>query len=371
MISGWGSFVPPEIITNEDLVHSFNAYVERFNAENAAEIERGELAPLRTSSTEFIENASGIRQRHVVEKSGILDIERMRPQLKLRTPAELSYQAELGFKAAANALRQSGKSSADIGMLIATCSNYERPYPSVGIEIQQQLGSLGFAFDMNVACSSVPFAIRIARDALQAQPELNAALIVTPEFYTGHLNFRDRDSHFIFGDAAVALVMERESSVQTNVAFHVEDIDLQTQFSNNIRNDGGFLRPAMNRFDWNDPAGLFSQQGRTVFKEIVPLVSRQIGAQLTRCQVAPSEVRRLWLHQANSKMNQLLGKRALGRDLSTEELPLVLDRYANTGAAGVILAFAETASAMRSGEIGVMCAFGAGYSAGSVLLRRI
>ena len=73
VISGTGLWVAPEVITNEELVASYNAYAQRFNAEHAAAIAAGELAPLSESSAEFIEKASGIRQRYVIEKTGVLD----------------------------------------------------------------------------------------------------------------------------------------------------------------------------------------------------------------------------------------------------------------------------------------------------------
>ena len=361
--------MPPQVISNEELVASYNEFVGHYNARHAAEIAEG-LPALRPSSAAFIEGASGIQNRHVVDKIGILDTTRMAPKLQEREEEDLGYQAEMGLVAAQKALQNAGKTARDVGLVIAACSNFERPYPGVGIEIQQALGAKGFAFDMNVACSSVPFAIQLAANSLQSQHGLNGVLIVTPEFYTGHLNFRDRDSHFIFGDAATALYLERAHTAKAEHRFAVIDIQLVTRFSNNIRNDGGFLRHAT---DQNDPwaeRNLFHQQGRAVFKEIVPLVSEMILKQLASCSVAPEEVRRIWLHQANSKMNLLLAKKILGRDPSSEELPLVLHKYANTGAAGVILAFSEFQEDLKPGSWGVLSAFGAGYSAGSILLQK-
>ena len=280
LITGCGTFIPSEVIDNETLVKAYNTHVEEYNREYSVEIAAGVRTALKTSSADFIKNASGIEERHVMEASGIIDPQRLRPDLEDRNPDELSYQAEMGLAAAKNALNKANKSVRDVGMLISACSNYERPYPSLAIEVQKALGINGFGFDMNVACSSVPFAIRLAYNALLTQPELPGVLIVSPEFYTGHLNFRDRDSHFIFGDAAGALYLERSETSKSSNAFSVKNIQLQTHFSNNIRNDGGFLRQAVNRTDPWHPRNLFSQQGRAVFKEIVPLVSEMILNQL-------------------------------------------------------------------------------------------
>ena len=369
LITGCGTFIPSEVIDNETLVKAYNTHVEEYNREFSAEIAAGDRTALKTSSADFIKNASGIEERHVMEAGGIIDPKRLRPNLGDRNPDELSYQAEMGLAAAKNALDQAKKSTSDVGMLISACSNYERPYPSLAIEVQKALGIDGFAFDMNVACSSVPFAIRLAYNSLLTQPELPGVLIVSPEFYTGHLNFRDRDSHFIFGDAAGALYLERSETSKSSNAFSVKNIQLQTHFSNNIRNDGGFLRQAVNRTDPWHPRNLFSQQGRAVFREIVPLVSEMILNQLDEEGIRRSSLKRVWLHQANSKMNLLLAKKILEREPSHAELPLVLKNYGNTGAAGVVLAFSESQN-LDPGSWGVFCAFGAGYSAGSVLLQK-
>jgi len=160
LITGCGTFIPPEVIDNETLVKAYNAHVEEYNQEYSAEIASGDRTALKTSSADFIKNASGIETRHVMEASGIIDPKRLRPNLEDRNPDELSYQGEMGFAAAKNALDQANKSANDVGLLISACSNYERPYPSLAIEVQKALGIDGFAFDMNVACSSVPFAIR-------------------------------------------------------------------------------------------------------------------------------------------------------------------------------------------------------------------
>ena len=104
VISGTGLYTPRESISNEELVASFNAYVDNYNAENVAAIDAGELAPLQPSSVEFIEKASGIKQRYTYSKKGILDIDRMRPKISVRSDDELSHQAEMAVAAARDAL---------------------------------------------------------------------------------------------------------------------------------------------------------------------------------------------------------------------------------------------------------------------------
>ena len=113
-ISSTGLFVPPEVITNEELVAAYNRYAQLENEKHAAEIAAGTRAALTDSSVEFIEKASGIQRRYVMEKSGVLDPERMRPRFIPRANTEISMMAEIGVKACQDALTAAGKSAADV-----------------------------------------------------------------------------------------------------------------------------------------------------------------------------------------------------------------------------------------------------------------
>lgn len=368
VISGSGLFTPAEAIDNDALVASFNAWVDAENTRYRAAIDAGEMAPLAHSSSEFIVKASGIRSRHVMDAKGILDIKRMRPRLPERDNEQPSVQCEMGLVAAGQALSNACVSVEDIDLLIVACSNLERAYPAIAVELQAQLGARGYAFDMNVACSSATFAIEMAANAIRAGTA-RRALIVNPEICSAHLNFRDRDSHFIFGDACTALVLEDAQLAVSDVCLEVLGTRLVTQFSNAIRNNAGFL----NRVTDTDPLAtdkLFVQEGRRVFKEVCPLVARLITEHLESLSIAPTEVMRLWLHQANHHMNDLIARRVLGHEPSEQQAPIILDRYANTSSAGSIIALHLHHHDLDSGDIGVVCSFGAGYSAGCVILRR-
>ena len=121
-----------------------------------------------------------------------------------------------------------------------------------------------------------------------------------------------------------------------------------------------------------DPFELvFRQRGQQVFKEVVPLVVKHIAAQLADLGIEASGVSRFWLHQANLKMNQLIGKGLLGRVPDQNEAPVILDRYANTSSAGSVIAFHLHRDDLKSGDLGVLCSFGAGYSIGSLVLRKL
>ncbi|WP_300036350.1 beta-ketoacyl-ACP synthase III [uncultured Roseobacter sp.] len=367
-ITGTGVFTPENVITNAELVTAFNAYVDLFNAEHADDIAAGSVSAKEYSSEEFILKASGIEQRYVIDKTGVLDPEVMHPLLRQRSDDEPSLMAEMGMDAAHRALSQAGIDARDVDLVICAASNMERAYPAIAVEIQQLLGAGGFAFDMNVACSSATFGIQTAADMIRAG-SVRRALVINPEICSAHLEWRDRDCHFIFGDVATATLIERAEDA-TGAFFEIISTRCATEFSNNIRNNNGYLRRSR-------PAGMvdrrdmqFMQNGRKVFKEVLPMVAEHIAAHMQGVGTGAADLKRLWLHQANKTMNDFIGKKVLGRTPAPQEQPNILQDYANTSSAGSIIAFSKYSDDMADGDIGLICSFGAGYSVGSVLLRR-
>ena len=366
VIAATGLYTPPNSLSNAELVVTFNAYVERFNATNAAAIEAGAVEALTPSSAEFIEKASGIKSRFVVDKTGLVDPDRMAPNIPERSNDEISVLAEMAVEAAKQAIAAWGKSASQIDAVICAASNMQRAYPAMAIEVQQALGIQGFAFDMNVACSSATFGIKTAVDFV-ASGSARAVLMVNPEICSGHFNFRDRDSHFIFGDVATAVIVERAETATGG--WDILGTRLKTQFSTTIRNHFAFLnRAAPEGMGATDT--LFVQEGRKVFREVVPMVSEMIVEHAGDLGIDPHGQKRLWLHQANINMNVMIGKRVLGRDPEPGENVIILDEYANTSSAGSIIAFHKANDDFVAGDTGLICSFGAGYSAGTVFVKR-
>jgi beta-ketodecanoyl-[acyl-carrier-protein] synthase len=366
VIAATGLYTPPHSISNQELVTAFNAFVERFNAENATAIAEGRIAGLLPSSAEFVEKASGIKSRYVMDKAGVLDPDVMRPIIPERTNDQISILAEMAIAAANDALERWGGDRSHIGAVICAASNMQRPYPAMAVEIQNALGLDGFAFDMNVACSSATFGIKTAADFI-ASGSAKTVLVVNPEICSGHLNFRDRDSHFIFGDVATAVIV---TNTETAGAWRILGTRLKTQFSNNIRNNFGFLNRAAPE-GIGKPDKLFVQEGRKVFREVVPLVCDMILDHARDIGVDPRGLKRLWLHQANINMNEMIGRKVLGREPGPGENVIILDRFANTSSAGSIIAFHTANDDFTAGERGLICSFGAGYSAGTVFVERL
>jgi beta-ketodecanoyl-[acyl-carrier-protein] synthase len=367
VIAATGLFTPEQSISNAELVEAYNAWAELENARHADEIAAGTREALTPSSVEFIEKASGIKSRFVLDKTGVLDPERMVPHLPERSNDELSILAEMAVKAAQEAIAAWGKPASEIGAVLCAASNMQRPYPAMAIEVQQALGIEGFAFDMNVACSSATFGLKTAADFI-ASGSVKAVLMVNPEVCSAHLNFKDRDSHFIFGDVATAVIVESSDQAGPG-GWDILGTRLKTVFSNNIRNNFGFLNNAAPE-GIGKPDKLFVQQGRKVFKDVVPMVSEMIVSHANDLGLEPSGLKRLWLHQANINMNEMIGRKVLGRDPEPSENVIILDDYANTSSAGSVIAFHLHQEDMAAGDVGLICSFGAGYSAGTVFVRK-
>ncbi|MGL4475108.1 MAG: beta-ketoacyl-ACP synthase III, partial [Shewanella sp.] len=166
VISGTGLYTPSDVITNDELVASFNQYAQAFNEEHKEAIAAGTELELAMSSSEFIEKASGIKQRHVIQKQGMLDINVLMPLIAPRLDDELSLQAQMGAIAAQEALANADCDASDIDLVIVACAYAQRAYPAIAIEIQHHLGCQGMAYDMQVACSSATFAIANAQAAI-------------------------------------------------------------------------------------------------------------------------------------------------------------------------------------------------------------
>ncbi len=368
LITATGLWTPKNSISNQELVSAFNKWADNWNKKHKQEIEAGKLEPQAHSSAEFIEKASGIKSRFVISKEPILDPDIMAPRIAERPDDQISILAEIALLAAKDALKKAKKKPEEIDAIIVACSNLQRPYPAIAIEVQEALGAKGFAFDMNVACSSATFGIETAR-GLIAGGQAKSVLVLNPEICSAHLNFKDRDSHFIFGDVATSILVESDD-IAPKGAWEILGAKLATRFSNNIRNNFGFLNNAA-------PEGIgkadkmFVQNGRKVFKQVVPLVADLIIEELDRLAIKPDELKRMWLHQANLSMNTLIAKKVLGGiDVDDKFAPIILDKYANTSSAGSIIAFDKYSDDFKTGDIGLICSFGAGYSAGVIIVRK-
>ncbi len=367
-ITGHGVWHPETILENPELCEAFNEFARRENLKHAGAIVAGTREAIKTSTPEFIVKASGIVSRWVEDKTGLLDPERMCPNIPDRPETELSIQAEYAVNAAKLALASAGRTGEDIDLVVLGCSNLQRLYPAIAIEVQHAIGARGYAFDISLGCSAATGATQLASQALRLG-QAKCALVVVPELTTGHMNWRERDCHFIFGDASVALVVEPTDRAHPG-SWEILSTQMLSKWNpTTIRNNRGYLDRCDPTTE-NNPDKLFHQQGRRVFKDVVPLAEKFIKDHAALHELEPSQISRYWLHQANGPMNALIAKRVLGREATRDEAPVILDRYGNTASAGSLIAFSHHNEDLAAGSYGMMASFGAGYSLGSLLLQR-
>lgn len=377
-LTATGLYTPKYSISNNELVTAFNQYVDNYNQKHHEKIALGKMQALEYSSAEFIEKVSGIQSRYVFEKNGILDPDMMTPIIPMRKLGEeLSIMAEMGVYALQQALDNSGLKPDELDAIIVASSNFQRAYPAIAIEIQHAIGmTKGFAYDMNVACSAATFGIAQAVGSIQTGLAKRVA-VLNIELTSAHINWRNRDSHFIFGDVATASIVEE--CQDNKKGFEIINSKLYTQFSTNIKNELGFLdrcealasQTALYA-DLNEPVTdkLFLQEGRKVFKEVCPAVSTLINEHLSENRLSGKDIKKLWLHQANINMIDLILRSVVGKDADKSLAPTVIATYGNTSSASPILALHLHQENLQSGDYGLMCSFGAGYSIGSVLLKK-
>ena len=366
-IAGTGIWYPQAKVSNEELVNSYNQYAKNFNNKYKESIKDGSVESMELSSAEFIEKASNIKSRYVIDKEGSLDINRMKPRVNNEHPDRLSMHAKVDIEAAERAMKQADVSSSQIDAVIVGTSHAPRNYPALAIEIQNEMGIKGYAYDMLVGCSSTTFAINNAYSDI-ASGLAETILVINPEINTPHVNYTHRDKHFIFGDGCAASVVQKNSS--SNKAYKIIDRKLHTQFSNNIRSNFGYLNRAAIDEKSNDEL-LFHQNGRGVFKDVCPLVASLITNQLEKNNILPQEIAKFWLHQANGKMIKLIASKILGTDNFDETItPMPIVNFGNLASVGSLFAF-NLDNDLESGQKGVICSFGAGYSVCSIVVEKL
>lgn len=366
LIRATGYWAPPSVIDNDELVASYNAYAERFNREHAEAIAAGTVDEVPLSSTDFIVNASGIRRRHVYEKDGILDIERMVPQIPPRPIEDLSVQAEFALKSARPALESAGYDGSDIDGVIVASSAQQRYFPGLSCEIQNAIGAGGFSFDLTMACASALYGLHIA-DGMIRSGQAKRLLICSPEIMTCINVHSRREVHFIFGDASAAMIVEADDGRPGG--WDVLGTHVANKWSSALRSDFGFLNIAERQVD-PDYEPHLDQDGHRVFKDVVGFAPSVARTLMTDIGLAPQDVRRTWLHQANIRMVDMIAKRILERDRTEDNAPSILEEYGNTSSSSVVMNFQMNSDDMTPGETGVMCAFGAGYGVGAAAVRK-
>lgn len=320
-IRGTGSYVPSRVLSNLD------------------------LQKLVDTSDEWITTRTGIKERRVA--------------------AEGERTSEMAFNAASRAIEDAGLTAADLGMIIVATVTGDYVFPSTACLLQHRLGAPNVgAFDVSAACSGYMYALATARQFVAAGAADNV-LVVGVESLSRITDYTDRASCILFGDGAGAAIVssrfEHGEILSTELAAAGDGFDVIYIPA------GGTLEPASK--DTIDARKHYMRlRGREVYKFAVGRMVELVEQAVERHAGTPLGY--VIPHQVNLRIIESARER-LG--LPEDRVFINIDRYGNTSAASIAIALDEARRsgvlAPHSGELVVMCAFGAGLTWGSVTLK--
>jgi 3-oxoacyl-[acyl-carrier-protein] synthase-3 len=317
-ITGTGSMLPPQRVSNADLV--------------ARLAQRG-----IESSDEWIVERTGIRARHFVDDG--------------------ANASDLATNAARHALEAAGRRAADIDLIIVATSTPDMVFPSTACIVQAKLGIVGCpAFDVQAVCSGFVYALTVA-DAMLRTGTARCALVIGAEVFSRILDFNDRSTCVLFGDGAGAVVLEASDTPGI----------LATDLHADGRHVGILCVPGTVSGGQvlGDP--LLKMDGQAVFKLAVGVLESAARAALAKAGRSEADIDWLIPHQANIRI--MLGT-AKKLKLPADRLVVTVDRHGNTSAASIPLALddAVRAGQIRRGETLMLEGVGGGFTWGAVLL---
>jgi len=304
-----------------------------------------DLAKVVDTNDEWIVTRTGIKQRHRLD--------------------DADNASDLGLKAARKALAEAGIEATELTHVVGATCTPDVLSPSVACIIAGQLGTQKvMAFDISAACSGFLYGLSICR-ALLAQDPAAKILFVCTEALTRRVNWADRSTCVLFGDAATACIVSSSSPAMAEI----EDVVCH---SDGVQRDlivvGGGTRC---RYGLGEPVGenfFITMQGRETYKHAVRNMVHVCEELLTRNGLTGADVDLLVPHQANMRIIEAVGSRL---DLTGERVFTNVEKYGNTSSASIPLALAEARAEgrIRPGSRVLMTAFGAGLTWGAALLR--
>jgi 3-oxoacyl-[acyl-carrier-protein] synthase-3 len=321
-ITGTGMSYPDKVLTNADL----ETMVETNDA--------------------WIVERTGIRERRICEPG---------------TPA-----SKHGILAARQAMEMAGVTPEEIDLIVVPTVTPDMMFPATACIIQEALGCTNaWGYDLSAACSGFLFALQTAR----AQVETGAvrkALVIGTEVMSSIVDFTDRNTCILFGDGAGAVLVERLEDGGDGILDHLLHVDgAGAEFL--YQSAGGSRQPASHA---NVDAGghFIHQEGREVYKYAVKGMAQVTVDILERNGFKGEDLKLLVPHQANLRIIEHVGRRA---ELKPEQVAITIDRFANTTSATIpsALHIYQEQGVLKPGDLVVLCAFGAGFTWGSMLLR--
>jgi len=318
IISGVGSYLPKNVVTNED------------------------LAKIVETSDEWIRSRSGIGQRHFA--------------------AEDEASSDLATAAAWAALDQAGLKPRDIGLIIVATVTPDKTFPSTAVYVQDKIGAPpGIAFDISAACAGFLYAMNIAHDFVRTG-QVKHALIIGAEKLSCFLDWDDRATCVLFGDGAGAVVLTGEESQTAREPRGILATYLSSdgRLAKHLYADGG---PSS-----TGTVGKVRMNGKEVFRNAVEQISNAVFEVTERAKVSRHEIDWFVPHQANIRIIESCGKRL---ELNESKVIVTIDKHANTSSASIPLALDAGIrdGRIERGQLLVFAALGGGLAWGSALAR--
>jgi 3-oxoacyl-[acyl-carrier-protein] synthase-3 len=321
-ISGLATYVPPRVLTNDDLEHMVD------------------------TTDAWILQRTGIRERHLVE------------------PGQAT--SDLAEPASRAAIAEAGLTPADIGFIVVGTTTPDTIFPSTACILQARIGATNaWGFDLGAACSGFLYSLSVGCQMV-ATGAVEHALVVGADVMSSIIDYTDRSTCIVFGDGAGAVVVSpAEPDGPAVIDFHHE-IDGHGGPALCMP-AGGSRRPATHE-TVSERLHYVKQDGQTVFRFAVTKTEEIARRLLARNTLCPSDVDLLVLHQANRRIIESAAQR-LG--LPPEKVVINIEKYGNTTAGTIPLALADARAAgrMKKNDLILLASVGAGFTVGSVLLR--
>jgi 3-oxoacyl-[acyl-carrier-protein] synthase-3 len=307
-IAGTGSYLPPKVLTNQD------------------------LEKMVDTTDEWIFSRTGIRERHVVVNE---------------TTSDLAYEA------AKKAIEASSIQAADIDLIIVATTTPDKVFPSVATMVQRKLGIGGCpAFDVQAVCSGFVYALAVANNFIKTGTS-RCVLVIGAETFSRITDYSDRSNCILWGDGAGALIL-KASEEPGIISTHIHADGQYEKMLHVPKNESG--------------CSYVSMEGNAVFKMAVNTLDQIVDETLEANEMIKSDIDWLVPHQANIRILQATAKKL---DMSMDRVVVTVDKHGNTSAASIPLAL-DTAvrdGRIQRGHVVLMEAFGGGFTWGSALVK--
>jgi 3-oxoacyl-[acyl-carrier-protein] synthase-3 len=321
-IAGLSTFVPPHVLTNDD------------------------LEKLVETSNEWILQRTGIRERHIVDPG--------------------MATSDLAEPAALKAIAEAGLTPADIGFIVVGTTTPDTIFPSTACVLQAKIGATkAWGFDLGAACSGFTYSLTVGWKMV-ASGAVDHALVVGADVMSSIIDYTDRSTCVLFGDGAGAVVLSAAGPDEPCLIDFLHEIDGNGGPSLCMP-AGGSRRPASHE-TVDQRQHYVKQDGAAVFKFAVKKSGEIAQRLLERHNLTGSDLDLFVSHQANRRIIEATAERI---GLDPGKVVINLERFGNTTAGTIPLALADARAEgrLKKGDLVLLTSVGAGFTVGSVLLR--